>query len=138
MYKKTITYTDYNDVERTEDFYFSLSEAELTEMQVNTPGGYNNMIDRIAKNKDTSGLVSVVKDLVVKSFGIKSEDGRRFIKKPEFVEDFLQTPAYSNFYMMLITDEKEMAAFINGIIPANLIAKYSKENSTVTKIPSDT
>ena len=141
MYKKTVKYTDYNGIEREEDFYFSLSEAELTEMQVSTPGGYNSMIDRITKTKDVSGLVSVVKDLVIKSFGVKSDDGRRFIKKPELVEEFMETPAYSNFYMSLISDEKEMAAFINNIIPSNLMAKMNNiknENSTVTTLPSNT
>lgn len=99
------------------------------------------MIDQITKTKDVSGLISIVKDLVIKSFGVKSEDGRRFIKKPELVEEFMETPAYSNFYMSLITDEKEMAAFINNIIPSNLMAKMNNiknENSTVTTLPSNT
>ena len=141
MYKKTITYTDYNDKERTEDFYFSLNEAELTEMQASTPGGYNNMIQKMIDSQDVNTLISVIKDLVVKSYGVKSDDGRRFIKKPELTEEFLQTPAYSKFYTSLITNEKEMSNFINNILPADLMAKVEKakvENLTANSTPSGT
>lgn len=141
MYKKTITYTDYNDVERTEDFYFNLTEPELAELQTSTPGGYAAMIDKMVKAKDAASLISILKDLILKSYGVKSEDGKRFIKKPEYTEEFTQCPAYSELYMMLATDEKEASDFITKILPAKLAAKAAKINadeSTVSKLPSNT
>lgn len=140
MYKKTITYTDYNDVERTEDFYFNLNETELTELQTSVPGGYAAMINKIIDTQDASALVGILKELILKSYGIKSEDGRRFIKKPEFTEEFTQTPAFSKLYMALATDEKEASNFITKILPADLAKKATNniENSTVTTLPSGT
>lgn len=140
MYKKTITYTDYNDEERTEDFYFSFNEAEIAEMQVSVDGGYSAMIEKMIKSKDTASLIRILKDLILKSYGVKSDDGRRFIKKPEYVEEFTQTPAYSILYMELAEDDKKAAEFINGIIPAKLAAKaeaIKNENNTVSKLPSN-
>jgi hypothetical protein len=126
MYKKTITYTDYNDVQRTEDFYFSLSEAEITEMQLGVEGGYAAMIDKIIKAQDTPALIKIFKELLLKSYGIKSDDGRRFIKSEKLSEEFTQTPAYSELYMMLATDDKQASAFIKNIMPAKLVAKANE------------
>lgn len=141
MYKKTITYEDYNGVTRTEDFYFNLTEAELTELQLGVKGGYAEMIQKMVDAKDVSSLIGILKDLIIRSYGVKSDDGRRFIKKPEITEEFTETPAYSALYMELATDDKKASAFINGIIPAKLAAQVEKnkvENSTVTGIPSNT
>jgi len=126
MFKKTITYTDYNGQDRTEDFYFNFTEAELAELQVSVEGGYAEMIQKMAESKDVSSLISVLKNLIAKTYGIKSDDGRRFIKKPELTEEFIQTPAYSALYMELATDEKKAAEFINRVIPASLSAKVEK------------
>lgn len=137
MYKKTITYTDYNDVQRTEDFYFSLSEAEITEMQLGVEGGYAAMIDKIIKAQDTPALIKIFKELLLKSYGIKSDDGRRFIKSEKLSEEFTQTPAYSELYMMLATDDKQASAFIKNIMPAKLVAK-ANELEKQGKLPTST
>lgn len=134
MYKKTVTYEDYNGVQRTEDFYFALSEAELTEMQLGVDGGYAAMIDKIVKAKDTPALIKIFKELLLKSYGIKSDDGRRFIKSEELSREFTQTPAYSDLYMMLATDDKQASAFIKNIMPAKLVAK-ANELEKQGKIP---
>lgn len=141
MYKKTITYTDYNGSERTEDFYFNLTEAELAEMQMSVNGGFAKMIEDVTKAKDVRSLINILKDIIIKSYGIKSDDGRKFMKKPEYVDDFVANPAFSSLYMELATNEKAAAEFINGIIPANLLAKAEKmkaENPTVSNIPPKT
>lgn len=135
MYKKTISYVDYNGVEREEDFYFDLSEAEIMEMQLGIQGGYSEMIDKIIKAKDTPALIKIFKELLLKSYGVKSADGRRFIKNEQVVEEFMQTPAYSELYMMLATDDKEASNFIKKIIPAKLVAKAEKAN--VENLPSN-
>lgn len=126
MLKKTITYTDYNGVERTEDFYFNFTKAELMEMEMGTNGGFAEMIKKIVEAKDAPALVSTFKTLVLKAYGKKSDDGRRFIKNDEVRAEFAQTEAYSNLFMELATDDKAAAAFVNGIMPAELADEARK------------
>lgn len=118
MLKKTITYTDYNGVERTEDFYFNLSKAEVIEMEMSVSGGLMGMIDRVVSAQDTPSIVKIFKDLVLKAYGEKSPDGKRFVKSDELRTAFSQTEAYSTLFMELATDADAAANFVNGIIPA--------------------
>jgi len=120
MLKKTVTYDDYNGVERTEDFYFNLSKAELLEMELGTSGGLAEMIRKIVAAQDAPAIIKVFKDLVLKAYGEKSADGKRFIKSPELSEAFSQTEAYSQIFMELATDDKKAAEFVNGIVPAGM------------------
>lgn len=127
MLKKTITYSDYNGVERTEDFYFNLNKAELMEMELTTTGGLAEMIQKIVAAQDTPSIIKVFKDLVLKAYGIKSADGKRFMKKNEYgqpyADEFAQTEAYSILFMELATDADAAAKFVNGIMPADLAEK---------------
>lgn len=120
MYKKTLTYTDYNDETRTEDFYFNLNKAEIMELEMSTPGGYEALLDRIIKTRDQVELIKLFKDLILRTYGEKSPDGRRFMKTPEITQAFMETEAYSEMFMLLATDDKEAAAFVNGVMPASL------------------
>ena len=117
MLKKTVTYNDYNGSERTEDFYFNLTKAEIMEMELTTVGGLSAMIEKIVAAKDGPTIIKTFKDLVLKAYGEKSADGRRFIKSPEIAEAFSQTEAYSQIFMELATDDEAAAKFVNGIIP---------------------
>ena len=118
MLKKTITYTDYNGLERTEDFHFNLTQAELMEMQLSTDGGLDVMIKKVIDAKDIPSIISIFKDLILKAYGEKSDDGRRFVKSTAISEAFSQTEAYSQLFMELSLDADAAAAFINGIVPA--------------------
>lgn len=120
MVKKTITYVDYNDNERTEDFYFNLSKAELMEMELSISGGLTEKIQSIIAAQDTPAIIKIFKELILKAYGQKSPDGKRFIKSQEIQDEFSQTEAYSQLFMLLATDEKEAADFVNGIIPQDL------------------
>lgn len=120
MLKKTVTYTDYNDVEVTEDVYFNLNQAELSEMELTTPGGYSNMIRRIVAADDTPAIFRAFKDLILKAYGVKSQDGRQFIKSPELAVAFSQTEVYSIIFMELTQNANKAAEFFNGLIPANI------------------
>lgn len=114
-----MTFTDYNGNERTEDFYFNLSKAELSEMELSTTGGLGQMIQDIVAAQDTPRIISIFKDLILKSYGIKSADGRRFIKSKELSTEFSQTEAYSEIFMELATNADAATEFVNGIMPAD-------------------
>lgn len=120
MLKETITYTDYNGVERTEEFYFNLTKAEVMEMEMGTTGGLAEMIERIVAAKDAPSIIKIFKDFVLKAYGVKSADGKRFIKNDEVRDEFAQTEAYSQLFMKLATDADAAAAFVNGVMPADM------------------
>lgn len=118
MLKKTISYTDYNDVKREEDFYFNLTETELAEMQLEVTGGLASMLQAIVKAQDIPTIVKLFKQIILKAYGQKSPDGRRFIKSEELSTEFSQTGAYNVLYMELSQDAEKASEFITGIIPA--------------------
>lgn len=117
MIKKTITYTDYDGIERTEDFYFNLSKAELAEMNLTTEGGLDKKIKAIVDAKNGAEIIKLFKEIVLLSYGKKSPDGRRFIKSKEITDEFIQTEAYSDLFMELATNADSASTFINGVIP---------------------
>lgn len=122
MLKKTITYKDYNGVERTEDFYFNLNKAELMKMEMGTKGGMAEMIQRIVAAQDIPAIIAVFEELIQKAYGVKTPDGRGFIKRAADLEEFISTEAYSNLFMELSTDADKAAEFVNGIVPAEALA----------------
>ena len=118
MLKKTITYIDYNGTERKEDFYFNLSKAEIMEMEMGTTGGMVEMINKIVAAQDAPAIIDMFKKMILKAYGEKSADGKRFIKSKELSEAFSQTEAYSQLFMELATDADAASKFVNGIVPA--------------------
>ena len=117
MLKKTITYVDYNDVERTEDYYFNLSKAELMEMELSVNGGLAEMLQNIVNAQDSPAIVKTFKEIILKAYGRKTPDGRGFEKSEELSRAFSQTEAYSDLFMLLATNAEEAAKFVNGIVP---------------------
>lgn len=127
MIKKTITYTDYNEVERTEDFYFHLTKAEVMKMQMGTTGGLAEMIQRIVAAQDMPTIIATFEDMVLKSYGVKSPDGKQFIKNDELRTAFAQTEAYSQLFMELALDADKAAEFVNGIMPPDVQKDLAKQ-----------
>lgn len=134
MLKKTITYEDYNGVTRTEDFYFNFTEAEIMELELGTTGGLAEMIQRIVASQDAPTILKIFKDIILKAYGVKSEDGRRIIKNDAVREDFAQTEAYSKLFMELATDSKAAADFINKIVPEHMTKEANKNESLIEKV----
>ena len=138
MYKIREKYEDYDGNERVEEFYFNLTKAEITDMELTTEGGMSAMLNRIIAAKDTSKLIAVFKDLILRSYGQKSPDGRRFIKTDEngvpLSKAFSETQAYSDLYMELATDADFAGKFINAIMPQGM----TSENSVAPKSVSET
>ena len=134
MIAKTIKYKDFNGAEREEKYFFNLTQAELTEMQLSTSGGMDDYLKQIVAAQDTPQIIKIFKELILKSYGEKTLDGKRFRK----VDDngvplsiaFSETEAYSNLFMELATNDVAAAEFVNGIMPAN--AK-TENNATENK-----
>lgn len=122
MFKKTISFTDYNGNERTEDFYFNLNESEVTKLEMRVPGGLSAMMQRIVQAQDSQQIIDAFEDLICRSYGEKSPDGREFRKSPELVNRFMQTEAYNKLFMELCTDAKAASEFFNNIIPQQMTA----------------
>ena len=123
MLKKTVTYIDYNGVERTEAFYFHYNEAEILDMEMSTEGGFAERIQKIIDAKDQVSLMQVIKKFVIDAYGVKSEDGKRFIKNNTVRTEFLESPAYSQIWMELVMDDEVAADFVNNVIPSGMKEK---------------
>lgn len=119
MLKKTITYEDFDGNKRTEDFYFNLSKAEVLEMEMGISGGMTQMLNKIVAAQDGGRVIKTFKDIILKAYGEKSPDGKRFIKSEEISTAFSQTEAYSQLFMELATNADAAATFVNSIIPVD-------------------
>lgn len=119
MYKKTINYTDFDGNARSEVFYFNLTKAEMVKMELRS-GGMQEMLQRIADAEDSYRVAEVIEDIICRSYGEKSMDGKRFMKSQEITDAFKSTDAYSELFMELLKDQNAAADFINGIMPADL------------------
>lgn len=134
MLKKTIEYTDYEGNERKEDFYFNLTKAEVMEMEMGTTGGMKKMLEKIVAEQDSKRIIETFKDIIMRSYGEKSPDGKRFEKMRDgrrLADAFSQTEAYSELFMELATNAEAAATFINGIIPQQLTSAANASAATM-------
>ncbi len=127
MYVKEIEYTDFNGVARKEKFYFNLTKAEILDMELGKTGGLTEYVQKIIEAQDTPAIMALFKTLLLKAYGVKSDDGRRFIKNDQVREDFEQTQAFSDLYMMLALNDDEASNFINSIIPDDMKASEEQK-----------
>lgn len=134
MLVERVKYKDFDGNEREENFYFNFTEAELTEMELSTKGGLKNEIQRIMDSQDQSEIIKIFKNLLLKAYGVKSPDGKRFIKDEQLTKEFEQTNAYSQLFMKLAFDDEAAAKWINGVIPQE-IAKELDKNPTPALAP---
>lgn len=116
MTKETITYTDLNGVERTEDFYFDLSKPEVVRMQASAKGGYDVQLKSIANGSNGALIMEFFENFIKTAYGEKSDDGRRFVKSDEISNAFMQTPAYEVLFEKLVTDAEAAAEFVNEVM----------------------
>ena len=139
MYKKVIEYKDYDENPRKETHYFNLDESEIMEKEWSTNGGLTNLLKGLIEKQDQAKLVGFYKELILMSYGEKSNDGKYFMKSPEITDAFVHTRAFSALYMELATNEEEALKFINGIIPgSNTITKEQIDENLAELLPSTT
>lgn len=133
MLKKTITYTDYNGLERTEDFRFNISKSELLKWNLKTPGGLAARLERISQKYDVPEITKFLEETIDYAYGIVSDDGVRFIKDENLSKMFRQTDAYDKLFVDLLSDEKKLTAFINGLLPQELVNEANALNGNSNK-----
>jgi hypothetical protein len=142
MFIKKINYTDYNDVERSEDFYFNFSKAELLDLQMKTPGGLKYQLETLVQKQDTPSMVEFWRSMILGAYGEKSPDGKRFIKSPALSEAFSQTEAFSNYYTELSVNAEAASEFINALFPDKvlneLVEDLKKHETTNAKFYEET
>ena len=126
MLKKTIEYQDFNGQTVVEDYYFHLTKADLIELEMAHKGGLHQYLQNIVDSEDGKAIIAEFKQLILMSYGKKSEDGRRFIKTQEMRDEFLSSEAYSTLFLELCTKADKAAEFVNGIVPAGLDAEIAK------------
>lgn len=131
MLKETRTYTDYNGNERTEDFYFNLSKAELMKMMMTSDGDLVEWLEKITKAKDKKKIAGLFEEIIQKAYGVKSEDGKRFIKNDKVLAEFMESPVYSDIYMELATDDVKAINFIKGIMPSEIAKQINNEGKLI-------
>lgn len=115
MIKRTITYVDFDGTERTEDFYFHFSKAEIVELESSKDGGLTDFMQRCIRTNKTSEVMPYVRNIILSSYGEKSADGKRFVKDPELTKAFAETEAFSQLYLSFFEDTSALAEFVNGL-----------------------
>ena len=134
MFKKTIKYTDFDGVERKEDFYFNLTKAELLEMQMSIDGGLKGYLERIVKTQSQPELVKMFKEIIMKAYGEKSPDGKRFMKSDEIRQNFECTEAYSELFMELATNSDAAAEFVNALLPSDFKSTEEEQRKMLKEL----
>lgn len=133
MLKREIKYTDFNGDETSDICYFNFSKPELIEMQVEVEGGFGQMLQNIIDAKDNKAIVGQIKDIILRSYGEKSPDGKRFIKNDQLREEFSQTAAFQELFMQLALDENAAVEFIKGTFPKDMVDEVFKPDKPVLK-----
>lgn len=132
MIKKSITFLDLDGNSITEDFYFNINKAELIEFEASTKIGLSETLQLIVKENDNHQIIEYFKKIILMAYGVRSEDGRRFIKSQELRDSFEQSDAYSELFIELATQAESASAFIRGIVPASLsqaVEEVEKDNN---------
>lgn len=138
MYSRKVKYEDYDGNQREDECFFNLNKAELLELQMSWDGGLEKVLEKIVAEHDQKRMIEMFKMIMLKSYGQKSLDGKRFIKNAQITEEFTQTEAYSELFMLFATDADAASEFINGIIPKSLVEETKKleaEQNNIAQIP---
>lgn len=136
MLKETITYVDFNDLERTEDYYFNLTRTELIRMEMSKNGSLTGLITKITKANDMPDIFEAMETMILKAYGEKSVDGRYFNKSEEISKNFMNSPAYDKLFEKLTTDANYAYKFLMGILPKDL-ADQAKNNPEILKLTAE-
>lgn len=134
MLKESITYVDFNGLERTEEFRFNLTKTELTRMETGKSGSLSALLTKIVNAKDIPDILEAIEMLILKSYGEVSVDGKRFDKSEKISEDFSHTAAYDVLYEKMITDDEYAYKFLLGILPTEIAKQVEQQKGDFTTL----
>ena len=135
MIKKTITYEDFNGNQQTETFCFNLTKTELMELELGD--NLSESIKKMVETNDKYAILKLIRKIILLAYGKKSDDGKRFIKNEELIEEFEQSAAYEALFDLLTNDETEATSFIEGVVPPQVMAEAKKmDNKELKKLTS--
>lgn len=134
MYKKTLTFVNYDGKEMTQDLYFHLNQTDLIKITAKYAKGFkdpkdvnlNKVSQDILSQGDWPKVVSLLEDVILGSYGERSYDGDLFIKSKEVRDKFEYSVAYAEMFELLLTDNNEMQAFMSKVV------EKTSSDSTVT------
>jgi hypothetical protein len=131
MILKTIKFKNYAGEEEVGTFHFNLSKGELVKMQMSAidhrTESFEDKLEKIGSSLNGKALIEVIDEIIDISYGVKTTDGKRFIKNAADLEFFKSTEAYSELVVELCTDAIKASEFVNGLVPADLRAEVQKE-----------
>lgn len=131
MYKKTITYEDYNGEKRTEDFYFDLTKTEAMKLNLGIVGGLEAYMNRCLQRMDVPAILDLFEKVVLKAYGEKTADGRRFEKSEKLSIEFTQTRAYDELFQEIFNNPEKATEFMEGILPADAVAAAKAQQASL-------
>lgn len=138
MLKREIKYEDYNGAPVTEVFYFNITKPELLELEVEYKQGFGQLLEQIIEAQDKKEVIQHFKRIILLAYGVKSEDGKRFMKTPQLREEFVQSAAYEALFMELATDDTVAAEFVRGILPKDMVGEFDKQEKAAAKAAKTT
>lgn len=138
MLKRDITYTDFNDQTVTETFYFNMTKAELVDLETSVEGGMEQRLRKIIEAEDRNQLIALFKQILLLTYGVRSEDGKRFIKSDQLREEFTQTAAYDALFVELASDDEAAAQFIMAVLPKDISQSIADPTKPMPEPPSAT
>lgn len=136
MLKRKIKYTDFDDVEQEEEFYFNISKPELIELEVEHPRGFSAWMEEVMKAKDNKTLMEQFKRIILLAYGEKTPDGKNFVKNQELKDKFQSSAAYISLYTELATDDSAAADFLLGVLPRDLTEESKKQIEALAEAPT--
>jgi hypothetical protein len=130
MLRKEVEYKDFDGNDRKDVLWFHLNEVEITEMDLETSGGLVKYMESIIDTNDVNQLITIFKDLLIRSYGERSMDGKHFYKDDKIRNEFVSSAAYPVLYMEMVSDADKTVEFINGIVPSNIREQMAKIENT--------
>lgn len=139
MLRKDITYTDINDIDRTEPFYFHFTELELGEVELEM-GGIEETMERLTETQDIKTAYKIFKDLVLAGYGKKSADGKGFDKvDPDtgrpYSRELVASPALSALIIDLMNDVEDAGTFFRGMLPSKMQKQAAEADAALKANP---
>ena len=125
MIEKTIKFKDLEGNEVTKTFHFHMSIDDALELEFWKKGGLKDYVDKAVQDEDNRAIYRLFKNMIQKSYGVKHEDGIQFVKSKKLTRTFIQSDAFSEFIIELVSDPKKAIEFFNALVPKEAVDRMA-------------